>query len=55
MLQVEMGPEEAFWLHTEISMQGDVKDFKENLTPAERNLVGNILLGFLLRMRVVND
>jgi ribonucleoside-diphosphate reductase beta chain len=36
---------QAFWLHTEIPMQGDVKDFRENLTDAERNLVGNILLG----------
>jgi ribonucleotide reductase beta subunit family protein with ferritin-like domain len=35
---------QAFWLHTEIPMQGDVKDFRENLTDAERNLVGNILL-----------
>ena len=24
---------QAFWLHTEISMQGDVKDWKENILP----------------------
>ena len=37
---------QAFWLHTEIPMQSDIKDWKENLMPHERNLVGNILLGF---------
>jgi len=46
---------QAFWLHTEISMQGDVKDFKENLPPAERNLVGNILLGFAQTETAVGD
>ena len=37
---------QAFWLHTEIPMSGDVKDWNENLTKSEKNLVGNILLGF---------
>jgi len=37
---------QAFWLHTEIPMQGDVKDWNENLTKEEKHLVGNILLGF---------
>jgi len=32
---------QAFWLHTEIPMQGDLKDWNETLTPAEKNLVGN--------------
>ena len=27
-------------------MQGDVKDWNETLTESEKNLVGNILLGF---------
>jgi len=35
---------QAFWLHTEIPMSGDVKDWNEKLTDAEKNLVGNILL-----------
>ena len=26
---------QAFWLHTEIPMQGDVKNWKENLKPHE--------------------
>ena len=37
---------QAFWLHTEIPMSGDVKDWNEKLTDEEKNLVGNILLGF---------
>ena len=37
---------QAFWLHTEISMQSDIKDWKEKLNDKEKNLVGNILLGF---------
>ena len=27
---------QAFWLHTEIPMSGDVKDWNEKLKPAER-------------------
>ena len=27
---------QAFWLHTEIPMSGDVKDWNENLTEAEK-------------------
>jgi ribonucleotide reductase beta subunit family protein with ferritin-like domain len=37
---------QAFWLHTEIPMSGDVKDWNEKLTPAEKNLVGNISTRF---------
>jgi ribonucleoside-diphosphate reductase beta chain len=46
---------QAFWLHTEISMQGDIKDWKENLLPHEKNLVGNILLGFAQTECAVSD
>jgi ribonucleoside-diphosphate reductase beta chain len=46
---------QAFWLHTEIPMQGDVKDWNEKLTPAEKNLVGNILLGFAQTECAVSD
>lgn len=46
---------QAFWLHTEISMQGDVKDWHENLMPHEKNLVGNILLGFAQTECAVSD
>jgi len=46
---------QAFWLHTEISMQGDVKDWNETLSPEEKNLVGNILLGFAQTECAVSD
>ena len=46
---------QAFWLHTEISMSGDVKDWNENLTTSEKNLVGNILLGFAQTECAVSD
>ena len=46
---------QAFWMHTEIAMQGDVKDWNENLSPSEKNLVGNILLGFAQTECAVSD
>lgn len=46
---------QAFWLHTEIPMQSDVKDWNENLTPAEKTLAGNILLGFAQTECAVGD
>lgn len=46
---------QAFWLHTEIPMSGDVKDWNENLTPAEKHVVGNILLGFAQTECAVSD
>ena len=46
---------QAFWLHTEISMQGDIKDWNEKLNDKEKNLVGNILLGFAQTECAVSD
>ena len=46
---------QAFWLHTEIPMQGDIKDWNEKLTKSEKNLVGNILLGFAQTECAVSD
>ena len=46
---------QAFWLHTEIPMQMDVKDWNETLTKEEKNLVGNILLGFAQTECAVSD
>jgi len=46
---------QAFWLHTEIPMSGDVKDWNEKLTDSEKNLVGNILLGFAQTECAVSD
>ena len=46
---------QAFWLHTEIPMSGDVKDWNEKLNEKEKNLVGNILLGFAQTECAVSD
>ena len=46
---------QAFWLHTEISMQGDIKDWNEKLNEKEKHLVGNILLGFAQTECAVSD
>ena len=46
---------QAFWLHTEIPMSGDVKDWNERLNDKEKNLVGNILLGFAQTECAVSD
>ena len=46
---------QAFWLHTEIPMQNDLKDFRERLLPHEKHLVGNILLGFAQTECAVSD
>jgi ribonucleoside-diphosphate reductase beta chain len=46
---------QAFWLHTEIPMSGDVKDWNESLTAKEKHLVGNILLGFAQTECAVSD
>jgi ribonucleoside-diphosphate reductase beta chain len=36
----------AHWLHTEINMQKDVKDWNDSLNESEKNVIGNILKGF---------
>lgn len=46
---------QAFWLHTEIAMQNDLKDFKERLSEEEKTIVGNILLGFAQTECAVSD
>ena len=46
---------QAFWLHTEIPMSGDVKDWNEKLDDSEKHLVGNILLGFAQTECAVSD
>ena len=46
---------QAFWLHTEIPMSGDVKDWNEKLNSKEKSLVGNILLGFAQTECAVSD
>ena len=50
-----MPQSQAHWMHTEIAMQNDVKDWNENLSASEKNLVGNILLGFAQTECAVSD
>lgn len=38
--------QQSHWLHHEVSMASDINDWKVNLTPAEKNVIGNILKGF---------
>ena len=38
--------QQSHWLHTEINMAGDINDWKLNLSPQEKSVVGNILKGF---------
>lgn len=45
----------AHWLHTEINMQKDVKDWNEGLDVKEKNVIGNILKGFTQTETIVGD
>lgn len=45
----------AHWLWSEINMAGDITDWKGNLTDQERNVIGNILKGFVTAETIVND
>lgn len=45
----------AHWLHTEISMQKDVKDWLEELTEVEKLTIGEILKGFAQTETAVED
>lgn len=50
-----MKQQNAHWLHTEISMQKDIKDWDEELSPQDKNVIGNILKGFAQTETHVND
>jgi len=45
----------AHWLHTEINMQKDIKDWNEELNNKEKNVIGEILKGFAQTECAVND
>ena len=47
--------QQAHWLHTEVPMAQDVTDWKSNLKPHEKNVVGGILKGFAQTETIVND
>jgi len=37
----------SHWIHSEISMAGDINDWKMKLTETEKNLIGSVLKGFV--------
>jgi ribonucleoside-diphosphate reductase beta chain len=45
----------AHWLKSEVPMSGDINDWKTFLTPAEKNIIGNILKGFTQTEVIVAD
>ena len=47
--------QQAHWLHTEVPMAQDVSDWKSNMKPHEKNVVGQILKGFAQTETIVND
>ena len=47
--------QQAHWLHTEVPMANDVTDWKSNMKPYEKNVVGQILKGFAQTETIVND
>ena len=47
--------QQAHWLHTEVPMAQDVTDWKSNLKPHEKNIIGQILKGFAQTETIVND
>ena len=47
--------QQAHWLHTEVPMAQDVTDWKSNMKPHEKNIIGGILKGFAQTETIVND
>lgn len=47
--------QQSHWLHTEVSMSGDIQDWSFNLTPAEKNLIGITVKGFVQAETIVQD
>lgn len=46
---------QSFWVHTEVSLLSDVKDYKLNLTESEKNLINHILKGFVTNEILIED
>lgn len=47
--------QQSHWLHTEVSMTGDIQDWNFNLTESEKNLIGSVLKGFVQAETIVQD
>ena len=47
--------QQAHWLHTEVSMAGDISDWKSNLNETEKFVIGSVLKGFTQSEIVIED
>ena len=47
--------QQAHWLPSEVQMASDIQDWADNLTPAEKQVIGGVLKGFIQTELVVND
>jgi ribonucleoside-diphosphate reductase beta chain len=47
--------QQAHWLHSEVNMNGDINDWKFNLTDSERFVIGHILKGFVQAEVIIGD
>lgn len=47
--------QQSHWLHTEVAMSSDIQDWKENITPTEKHLIGSILKGFTQAELVIGN
>jgi len=47
--------EQSHWLHTEVLMQNDIKNWNNDLTEYEKDVVGKILKGFTITETFVGD
>lgn len=45
----------SHWLWTDINLSADITDWKQSLTESERNVIGQILKGFVTSEIIVND
>lgn len=45
----------SFWIHTEVSMDQDIYDWRFNLTDSERDIIGNILKSFVQSEILIAD
>lgn len=47
--------QQSHWLHTEISLSADITDWKENLSPVEKDVIGGVLKGFTQMEVLIGD
>jgi ribonucleoside-diphosphate reductase beta chain len=47
--------QQSHWLHSEVGMASDINDWKMNLTESEKNVIANILKGFVTAELHIED